>query len=229
MTVSSPICFYNGTGPGYQYAILSEYQKAGGTYYEKPNFLYVQWMKQGKKNDICLIEVGKDFALGIIHAHHLPIDLESFQARIYDILDHYTFAVFLLQCFPQIPEDHFLHTFMLTSTVEDGCSWIPTRTAADTALCVRSLAKRIQIADHPPSMGRVTPKWKTLDQAQKELIAGLTLTGTKKANILMDHFNSPWDLFSRLQQGDLVDIKGFGQEFTKQNRELLLKKMEIAE
>ncbi len=227
MTVSSPICFYDGTGPGFQHAILSEYQKAGGSYYEKPILLNAQWMRDCKKTNMCLIEVGKDYVLGIIHGHHLPTDIETFKDIIYDILDSYTFAVFLVQCFPQIPTDHFLHSFILTSTVEDGCSWIPTRTAADTALCVRSLAKRIQIADKPPSLGRVKPKWKTLDKAQKELMAGLSLTGTKKAKILMNHFDSPWDLFSHLQQGDRVDINGFGPEFSKQNQILLNKKMEI--
>ncbi|TFH31231.1 MAG: hypothetical protein E4G98_00465 [Promethearchaeota archaeon] len=62
--------------------------------------------------------------------------------------------------------------------------------------------------------------------------AGLVPTGTKKANILMDHFDSPWDIFSHIQQGDLIDIKGFGPEFSKQNQILLMKKMkemEIAE
>ncbi|MHA1522575.1 MAG: hypothetical protein ACTSRK_20595, partial [Promethearchaeota archaeon] len=207
MTVASPICFYDSQGPGFQHAIISEYQKIGGSHYEKPILLNALWRKNCKNPKISIIEVGKDYALGIIHAHHLPKDFESFQQGIYDILDNYTFAVFLVQCFPQIPEDHPLHTFMLTSSVEDGCSWIPTRSASDSALCVRSLAKRIQIADKPPSMGRIKPKWKTLDKAQKELMAGLALTGTKKAKILMEHFDSPWDLFSHLQQGDPVDIK----------------------
>ena len=48
----------------------------------------------------------------------------------------------------------------------------------------------------------------------------------------MSNFDSPWDLFYHLQQGELVDIKGFGPEFSKQNQILLNKKMknmEIAE
>ncbi|MCF2140548.1 MAG: hypothetical protein K9W44_10890 [Candidatus Lokiarchaeota archaeon] len=189
--------------------------------------------------------MSKDSVMVVLHIPSLVkvnFELDDFQTIAISLLDKYDGFVFLHQGFEKFPINHLLHRYILQSTVEDYFIWIPTRTASDTALCLRSLAKRLQIEDKPPSMGRVKPKWRNLAEAQMTLLEGLLLTGTKKAKELAGNYASPFALFQAIHQGENVNVKGFvkgfgkvfvkefgkefGKEFVKKNRLLFTKKIE---
>ena len=109
------------------------------------------------------------------------------------------------------------------------------------AMCIYYLAKRIQIRDEPPTIGRVKPKFKTIYDAQQYFIEGLALSGPKKAKILCEsgNFDNPFELIKSvidsevlytktgnpkgIAEDDKMNIKGFGPQFVLKNKELLEK------
>lgn len=229
MTISKPLLFYDLNGPGFQAAVLSEFEKLGGSIYPKSQSLYYLWKDQKIPSIASIIELGKDFAMIVFHIPSIiksKISNEQMNTVLTSISDQYSEFFCLLQGFNQLPYNHLLNSIILNSTINDHISWIPSRHAKDTALCLRSAAKRFQIEDKPPSMARVKEKWKTFDDAQLDLLQGLLLTGKKKAKILQQHISNPINLIKRIVNGDSINIKGFGPEFVEKNKQLLLKKYE---
>jgi hypothetical protein len=106
---------------------------------------------------------------------------------------------------------------------------IPTRNAADTAQCLRSIARREQIRDNPPTLGRVKAKAKTLQDAQEILIEGLIQCGPNKSKLLLNQFDCPNDIFESLinHPENIEAIKGFGKKFIKSNQDLLQKNFNL--
>jgi len=109
-----------------------------------------------------------------------------------------------------------------------GTGIVPTVNTKHTAHVIRSLAKRVQIEDTPPSLSRVKPKFKTIADAQQFLLEGLIDCGPKKVKNLMKHAESPKEIFDSLgREGlnsykkDLSEIPLIGPEFLKYNRKLM--------
>lgn len=224
MSAKHPLCFYDDNGPVFQQAIMSEFRKIDGVAYEKPILINAEWTRRAQPLNWGIFEMGKDYVVLILHGKKLPSCNPEWNRQLGECLDSYTQVMGIIQGYPALSVDHWIHLWLITTAVEEGISWIPTQSARETALCIRSWAKRLQIHDQPPSLGRVTPKWKTLDQAQSEFLAGLMLTGSKKAKVLVSHFSSPVEIFQHIQLKSPLDIKGFGPEFVDQNARLLLKK-----
>lgn len=223
-TLTEPIIFYDGGGPGFQTAVVSEFAKLGGKAYEKEQPLYELWKKQKNPFIGAIFEISKDFAVVVFHVPTFlkyPNQENQPNQIIESLINFYSDLIFLLQGFDQISINHLFHTYILQTSIEDHFTWIPTRHAADSALCLRSIAKRIQIEDKPPSMGRVKPKWKNLAEAQIMLLEGLLLTGDKKAQALADNYESPIKILRRIVQSEKIGIKGFAEKFDEKNRELL--------
>lgn len=101
---------------------------------------------------------------------------------------------------------------------------IPTRSVKDTVACLRSIARREQREDLPPTMSRVKSSSKYLYNAQEFFIEGLLLIGTKKAQALLTHFDTPWAIIKAIidTPEQILALKGFGEQFITKNRPLLL-------
>lgn len=101
--------------------------------------------------------------------------------------------------------------------------FIPTRNAADTSLCIRSISRREQIADIPPILSRVKPKSAKIEEQRQILIEGLRLIGPKKATELLKNFPDPHTIFQAILQDPdkILAIKGFGPRFIEENQKLL--------
>jgi ERCC4-type nuclease len=102
---------------------------------------------------------------------------------------------------------------------------IPTRSDSDLVLVIKSMAKREQIEDKPPTLARIKPKFATIFDAQKFIIEGLINTGPKKAEILINNLNTPFNIINNIidDEDKVLSINGFGREFIKDNKILLLK------
>ena len=50
--------------------------------------------------------------------------------------------------------------------LDEGVGVLPTRSLLDTALCLRSISKRVQIIDKSPSLARIKPKFEKLIDAR---------------------------------------------------------------
>jgi hypothetical protein len=100
---------------------------------------------------------------------------------------------------------------------------IPTRNPSETALCIKSIAKREQIEDIPPILSRVKRKSKYLSDYQVFFIEGLLQCGTKKAKILLKVFDNPQEIINAILHypDKISQIKGFGKKFIEINQKLL--------
>jgi Fanconi anemia group M protein len=122
-----------------------------------------------------------------------------------------------------------------------GVPIIPTRDYKDTALVLKSIAKREQIVDNSPLLTRSAPKQFTFRERQEFFLEGLYLTGKKKAEILIDHFGPPGFVINALLksnviysstgkpksiEGPFAELKGFGPKYVEANKILLKSKNE---
>ncbi|QEE17407.1 helix-hairpin-helix domain-containing protein [Promethearchaeum syntrophicum] len=100
---------------------------------------------------------------------------------------------------------------------------VPTRKPSETALCIKSIAKREQIEDNPPILSRTKRKSKYLSDYQVFFIEGLLQCGPKKAKALLKVFNTPQEIINTiLYDPDKISrIKGFGKKFIETNQKLL--------
>ena len=100
---------------------------------------------------------------------------------------------------------------------------IPTRNPSETALCIKSIAKREQIEDLPPILSRTKRKSKYLSDYQVFFIEGLLQCGTKKAKALLKVFDTPQEIFNTIlhDPDKISQIKGFGKKFIETNQKLL--------
>jgi hypothetical protein len=187
------------------------------------------------------IAMGQDAAFLVFTNITLPKTAAELVQRLYAFIDSWQSSICVLQHFPEILDQRqskLMETFFYMA-FENGVSIIPTRTVNDTALCIRSWAKRIQVRDMPPKIARVKGKQKTVWDAQQSLIEGLVNCGPAKAEMLMGKFTTPAELFTQIQEatieytrsgrvkgvnGKMGEIEGIGPEFVIQNGELLQKK-----
>ena len=100
---------------------------------------------------------------------------------------------------------------------------IPTRNPSETALCIKSIAKREQIEDIPPILSRVKRKSKYLSDFQVFFIEGLLQCGTKKAKTLLKVFDTPQEIINAIlyDPDRISQIKGFGKKIIETNQKLL--------
>ncbi len=192
-----------------------------------------------------VVEISDDVAFNILSKEELPrsmCDFSSLSPKINAFLDEYEHPFVILQMTPNTwaSMDSRVSVGLLGLFIrlflEDKQGVLPTRHVKDTALCIKSLAKRVQIEDRPPVLARIKPKAKTLFDAQKTLVQGLRLCGPKKTLALCDIFASPLDIFLGIQQsttiytktgnpkgvdGEFADIEGFSWNFLLENQELL--------
>ncbi|MHA1646401.1 MAG: hypothetical protein ACTSVL_02415 [Promethearchaeota archaeon] len=100
---------------------------------------------------------------------------------------------------------------------------IPTRNTSETALCIKSIARREQIEDIPPILSRVKRKSKYLSDIQVFFIEGLLQCGTKKAKALLKVFDTPQEIINAIlhHPDKISQIKGFGKKFIEINQKLL--------
>ena len=114
---------------------------------------------------------------------------------------------------------------------------IPTRNKKDTVILLKRLAIREQIKDDNPVLARRAPKNMSFDDRCQFLIEGLFQTGPKTAKILIDTFETPYEVFKAIIEtpftftrtgkikyidGPLKDVKGVGIKFVMENKKLLL-------
>ena len=117
-----------------------------------------------------------------------------------------------------------------------GIPIIPTRDYKDTAIVLRSIARREQIRDKAPILARTCPKGMDHKERQIFLLEGLYQTGQAKGEQLLEHFATPFAVFEAILDttiertssgrpkgltGKFGDIKGFGPKFIQTNQELL--------
>ncbi len=100
---------------------------------------------------------------------------------------------------------------------------IPTRNPSETALCIKSIAKREQVEDIPPVLSRTKRKSKYISDYQVFFIEGLLQCGTKKAKTLLKVFDTPQEIINAIlhHPDKISQIKGFGKKFIEINQKLL--------
>jgi hypothetical protein len=192
-----------------------------------------------------VVEISDEVAFSILSKEELPrsmCDFSSLSPKINAFLNEYEHPFVILQMTPNTwaSMDSRVSVGLLGLFIrlflEDKQGVLPTRHVKDTALCIKSLAKRVQIEDRPPVLARIKPKANTLFDAQKTLVQGLRLCGPKKTLVLCDIFASPLDIILGIQQssivytktgnpkgvnGEFADIEGFSWSFLLENQELL--------
>jgi len=105
-------------------------------------------------------------------------------------------------------------------------SVIPTRNYKDSAYCIKSIAKRVQIEDKAPVLSRNKSKMPYLHDAQTFFIEGLLNCGPKKAKLLLKEMDVPDEIIQCILKNPekIESIKGFGEEFISQNNNMLKKR-----
>lgn len=118
-----------------------------------------------------------------------------------------------------------------------GISVIPTRNIGDTAIVIERIAHREQVKDDMPLLSRVAPKGMDITERRYFIVEGLVDIGSKKAKLLVDTFQTPYNVFRAIRstkiiytktgnpkgiEGPLKELKGFGWKFIKKNKEILL-------
>ncbi|WP_371806252.1 hypothetical protein [Candidatus Lokiarchaeum ossiferum] len=200
---------------------------------------------------VCAI-LHKVFYLGLIF-HELCVphefgDIPAFKTKIEMFMEEYAFPLILWQSYQQtltqLKESHpkialALRGMLMRHVLTYRQAIVPTRHLEDTALCLRSLAKRVQIVDNPPSTARIKKKAQPLYDAQLTFLEGFCLMGPKKVKLLSTAFPSPGEILDEIQHAELVytrtgnpkgitgslaEIKSFDFEFLRQNQALLNKK-----
>ena len=192
-----------------------------------------------------LVEISEDVAVLIITKDSLPneiADFGEFKNFILSFSESYQSPIIILQGYPKCLDGKdpkivlvIRGTFMKLF-LDEGYGILPTRSLLDTALCLRSIAKRVQIVDNPPSLARIKPKFSSLIDAQRFFLEGLMLSGPKTAVNLSENFKSVWDVIKGIKESELIftktgnpkgvigpieDVEGCGIEFVRQNRIML--------
>jgi hypothetical protein len=123
----------------------------------------------------------------------------------------------------QYLQESFLDMFTNNKDLFFGV--IPTNSTPESAFCIKTLASRIQIADNPPILARVSSSSPLLYKAQEFFIEGLLNCGSKKAKILLERFDTPNLIIQTIlsEPDKILAIKGFGEKFITTNQTLLKK------
>ncbi len=196
-----------------------------------------------------LIEISEDVAVLLISKNSLPneiADFGEFKNFILGFSESYESPIIILQGYPKCLDGKdpkivlaIRGTFMKLF-LDEGFGVLPTRSLLDTALCLRSIAKRVQIIDKPPSLARIKPKFSGLIDAQRFFLEGLMLSGPKTAVNLSENFESVWDVISGIKESEIIftktgnpkgvvgpieEVEGSSIEFVRQNRIMLFENL----
>nr|WP_147664619.1 hypothetical protein [Candidatus Prometheoarchaeum syntrophicum]QEE17734.1 hypothetical protein DSAG12_03572 [Candidatus Prometheoarchaeum syntrophicum] len=192
-----------------------------------------------------LIEISDNVAVLLISKASLPneiADFGEFKNFLLGFSESYASPIIILQGYPKCLEGKdpkiclaIRGTFMKLF-LDEGVGVLPTRSLLDTALCLRSVAKRVQIIDKPPSLARIKPKFPKLIDAQRFFLEGLMVSGPKTAINLSDNFESVFNVIKGIQEsevfftktgnpkgviGPIEDIEGSSIKFVHQNKIML--------
>jgi Fanconi anemia group M protein len=122
-----------------------------------------------------------------------------------------------------------------------GVSVIPTVTTEDTLIVIERIAYREQIEDIKPTLARRAPKGMTVEDRRAYALEGLIDTGPKKAQALIDKFETPLKVFEAIRDSDIIytktgnpkgvegplqELPGFGWKYVQKNKELLIGKLD---
>ncbi len=114
---------------------------------------------------------------------------------------------------------------------------IPTSQMSETAIALNRIASWVQEDHDDPIIARKSPKARSLRDNQLFFLQGLHNTGLKKANILIDKFESPIEVLKAILdsnvlytktgnpkgvEGTFKNLEGFGPKYLLKNQELLL-------
>lgn len=114
----------------------------------------------------------------------------------------------------------------LASVITDiGAYVIWTRNPGETAEMLYALAKREQVKENSNVSVRGKRRFRSENQQQEFLLAGLPKISTAKAKALLKHFGTPLRVLSA-SEAELMQVKGIGKTLAKSIRSLLDKKYE---
>lgn len=119
-----------------------------------------------------------------------------------------------------------------------GVFLIPTRNLEDTYVAIERIAFREQIKQKASITSRSVPKNMTVEERRAFIIEGLLDIGPKKAQALIEAFETPYAAFKAIKKTRILftrtgnpkgiegafsdaDLKGFGWKFIKKNKKLL--------
>jgi Fanconi anemia group M protein len=180
-------------------------------------------------------KTGSDFIASII-------DGRLFEQML-RLLDTYPNPILILESFDYLALEN---TGMSLSSIYGalayvsyklGVSVIPTVTTDDTLTVIERIAYREQVEDIKPTLARRAPKGMTVEDRRAYALEGLIDTGPKKAQALIDKFNTPLKVFEAIRdteitytktgnpkglEGPLEDLPGFGWKYVKKNKDLLV-------
>ena len=170
-------------------------------------------------------QVSEDAAVLVLHSNQRQRGIADIYEKIDAFLGDYPEGIVAFHKFPKETLDIEILGLFMRVCLDFGKGVIPTLTTEQTALTIKSLAKRVQIKDKPPSLSRVKPAMKTIADAQKFFLEGLVNCGPTKVETLMESCDSPMSVVETLQapanRKTIEDIDGFGPKFTGQNAELV--------
>ncbi len=100
-----------------------------------------------------------------------------------------------------------------------------TRNQLETADMLFTIAKREQLTMKKSVSGRTKKRFKSENQMQEFLLAGIPQISTQTAKKLLKHFGSPEKVFTATEE-ELKQVDGIGDKTAKNIRALLTKKYE---
>ena len=196
-----------------------------------------------------LIEISDDVAVLLITKNCLPneiADFGEFKIFILSFSQSYESPIIILQGYPKCLEGMapkivlaIRGTFMKLF-LDEGYGVLPTRSLLDTALCLRSIAKRVHIVDKPPSLARIKLKFSSPIDSQLFFLEGLMISGPKTAINLSDNFESVWDVIDGIKESEVIftktgnpkgvvgpieDVEGCSIGFVRQNKIMLFEEL----
>lgn len=100
-----------------------------------------------------------------------------------------------------------------------------TKTQLETAEMLYTIAKREQISRKKHIAIRVKKRFKSVNQMQEFLIAGIPKISTQTAKKLLKHFGSPEKIFTA-SESELMKVEGIGDKLAKKIRLIMTKRYE---
>ncbi|MHA1583759.1 MAG: hypothetical protein ACTSWL_00770 [Promethearchaeota archaeon] len=191
-----------------------------------------------------IVQINEEVGFLFLHWNFLPksmAELVDFKINLEFFFDYFEHPFIIFQGFqifhkkidPQLAMA--IRGLLLHFTLKENIGVLPTRDINDTALVLRSLARRIQIKDKPPIISRTKPKLPTIKDHQEFLLEGLIDVGPQKAKILFENFHTPLEIFKAIELTEVcytkgnkpkgingpMQIQGFSEKFIQNNKKLL--------
>ena len=154
-----------------------------------------------------VVEITPIDAIMIIDYARIPgsiVDLAPFKEVLDDFCEIYSKKYLIVEDYFLTGQNYakefklILKGLFLLAQVDHHLPIFPIQTIEGSLLILTSLAKRLQVVDNPPAIGREKPKRTTISEAQQYLIEGLHNTGSKKAKRLLHKFGNPTQVFDQI-------------------------------